>query len=170
MDNEIEGEVIEAGAGADVQPDARKAAEHLEDLQRLQAEYVNYRSASSATATSPATVAVTRSSRRCCRCSTTSTLARQHGDLDGGPFASIADKLEAILGRFGVERFGAVGEAFDPAVHEALMHVEADSARTPRRPPSSRCSSRGTAWASGSCARTGRGRRPAVTATRIRER
>ncbi|GHS88579.1 protein GrpE [Actinomycetota bacterium] len=48
-------------------------------------------------------------------------LARQHGDLVG-PFASIAEKLEATLGRFGVERYGAAGEVFDPTVHEALMH------------------------------------------------
>lgn len=48
-------------------------------------------------------------------------LARQHGDLTG-PFASIAEKLESTLGRFGVERYGAAGEVFDPAVHEALMH------------------------------------------------
>lgn len=48
-------------------------------------------------------------------------LARQHGDLTG-PFVSIAEKLEGTLGRFGVIRYGEVGEAFDPAVHEALMH------------------------------------------------
>ena len=48
-------------------------------------------------------------------------LARQHGDLTG-PFASIAEKLETTLGRFGVTRYGAAGEPFDPAVHEALMH------------------------------------------------
>ncbi len=48
-------------------------------------------------------------------------LARQHGDLTG-PFASIAEKLEGTLSRFGVERYGAAGEPFDPAVHEALMH------------------------------------------------
>ena len=48
-------------------------------------------------------------------------LARQHGDLTG-PFVSIAEKLEATLGRFGVVRYGEAGEAFDPAVHEALMH------------------------------------------------
>ena len=46
-------------------------------------------------------------------------LARQHGDLTG-PFASIAEKLEATLGRFGVTRYGAAGEPFDPAIHEAL--------------------------------------------------
>jgi len=48
-------------------------------------------------------------------------LARQHGDLTG-PFVSIAEKLEGTLARFGVVRYGAVGEVFDPAVHEALMH------------------------------------------------
>jgi molecular chaperone GrpE len=48
-------------------------------------------------------------------------LARQHGDLVG-PFMSIAEKLEQTLQRFGIERYGAVGEVFDPTVHEALMH------------------------------------------------
>ena len=40
--------------------------------------------------------------------------AREHGDLDGAPFAAIADKLEATLGKYGLERFGAKGEEFDP--------------------------------------------------------
>jgi molecular chaperone GrpE len=49
-------------------------------------------------------------------------LARQHGDLTG-PFAAIAEKLEGTLAqRFEVVRYGAVGEEFDPTVHEALMH------------------------------------------------
>lgn len=48
-------------------------------------------------------------------------LARKHGELVG-PFQSVAERLEATLVRFGVERYGAAGEEFDPAVHEALMH------------------------------------------------
>ncbi len=47
--------------------------------------------------------------------------ARQHGELTG-PFAAIADKLDASLEKFGIERYGAVGDEFDPTVHEALMH------------------------------------------------
>jgi len=47
--------------------------------------------------------------------------ARAHGELEG-PFASIAQKLEDTLStRFHLERFGAVGDDFDPALHEALM-------------------------------------------------
>jgi molecular chaperone GrpE len=48
-------------------------------------------------------------------------LARRHGELTG-PFQSVAERLEATLVRFGVERYGAAGEEFDPNVHEALMH------------------------------------------------
>ena len=52
--------------------------------------------------------------------------ARAHGDLEGTPFAAIADKLENTLGKFGVTALGAKGEPFDPTIHEALMHVEAE--------------------------------------------
>jgi len=55
-------------------------------------------------------------------------LARQHGDLEGGPFAAIAEKLEAVLARFGLARYGEPGEAFDPTVHEALLRTQAELA------------------------------------------
>jgi molecular chaperone GrpE len=92
------------------------------DLLRLQAEYVNYRKR------------VERDrdvARDTGRAGVLEALlpvlddlhfAREHGDLVDGPFAAIAEKLEAALARLGLERYGAAGEPFDPAVHEALMH------------------------------------------------
>ena len=48
--------------------------------------------------------------------------ARAHGDLEDGPFASIATKLEETLKtRFELERYAAPGDDFDPALHDALM-------------------------------------------------
>lgn len=48
--------------------------------------------------------------------------ARTHGELEDGPFAAIATKLESVLAsRFNLERYGATGEEFDPAQHEALL-------------------------------------------------
>ena len=41
-----------------------------------------------------------------------------------------AQKLEEILGSHGLKRFGAVGEEFDPNLHEALMHEDADDVET----------------------------------------
>ena len=49
-------------------------------------------------------------------------LAREHGELEGAP-GRIIDKLEQSLATaFTLERFGQIGDAFDPQIHEALMH------------------------------------------------
>ncbi len=49
-------------------------------------------------------------------------LAREHGDLEG-PAGKVLQELESTLStNFSMERFGAVADAFDPAIHEALMH------------------------------------------------
>ncbi|MDO5034462.1 MAG: nucleotide exchange factor GrpE [Actinomycetaceae bacterium] len=48
--------------------------------------------------------------------------AREAGALAEGPFAAIANKLDQVLqSRFGLERFGAAGDEFDPTIHEAVM-------------------------------------------------
>ena len=50
-------------------------------------------------------------------------LAREHGDLEGTP-GMIVEKLEQGLATsFKLERFGEVGDAFDPQIHEALMNT-----------------------------------------------
>ncbi len=104
--------------------DASRAAELLLDLQRLQAEYVNYRKRVERDRDVARDTAVAGVLESLLPVLDDVTLARQHGDLSGGPFAAIADKLEASLARFGLARFGEPGEAFDPVVHEALMRTE----------------------------------------------
>ncbi|WP_406832594.1 nucleotide exchange factor GrpE [Pedococcus sp. KACC 23699] len=126
----LEGDVVdeatpeqETAPASDEHPDSVLAAERLVDLQRLQAEYVNYKRR----VDRDRAVVQERAAQ-----SVVEALlpvlddihaAREHGDLEGGPFASIADKLESTLGKFGLERYGAVGEQFDPNLHEALMHT-----------------------------------------------
>ena len=98
-------------------------AERTADLQRLQAEYVNYKRR----VDRDRAVVQERAAR-----SVIEALlpvlddihaAREHGDLTEGPFSAIADKLESTLTKFGLQRYGAVGEEFDPNLHEALMHT-----------------------------------------------
>ncbi len=120
-----------AGAPADggsVHPDTTLAVERLRDLQRLQAEYVNYKRRVDRDREVHRDVAVGSVIEAMLPVLDDIHLARQHGDLEGGPFAAIADKLEGVLSKFGVVRFGEPGEAFDPTHHEALMHVEAELA------------------------------------------
>jgi molecular chaperone GrpE len=113
---------------ADVHPDTTLAAERLLDLQRLQAEYVNYKRRVDRDRDVVREQAVASVIEALLPVLDDIHLARQHGDLESGPFAAIADKLEATLSRFGVERFGEPGEAFDPNLHEALMHTQAELA------------------------------------------
>ncbi|MGB5951667.1 MAG: nucleotide exchange factor GrpE [Ornithinimicrobium sp.] len=107
--------------------DAQAAADRLEDLRRLQAEFVNYRRRVERDRTRDRDVAVGGALEALLPVLDDIHSAREHGDLTEGPFASITDKLEAVLTKLGAELFGAVGDSFDPAVHEALMHLpEAD--------------------------------------------
>ncbi len=124
-DSALEGEVADS---LDVHPDTTLAADLTRDLQRLQAEYVNYKKRVDRDRELHHRIAVSSVIEALLPVLDDIHLARQHGDLEVGPFAAIADKLEGTLTRFGVERFGQPGDPFDPTVHEALMHMEAELA------------------------------------------
>jgi molecular chaperone GrpE len=123
-------DTVSGGDEAAVHPDPHEllAAERLADLQRLQAEYANYRKRVDRDRAMIRDLAVASVIESLLPVLDDIHLARQHGDLETGPLASIADKLETTLAKYGVERFGEPGVAFDPAVHDALMHVEEELA------------------------------------------
>ncbi|MBI9113420.1 nucleotide exchange factor GrpE [Sanguibacter suaedae] len=107
-----------------------ESAERLGDLQRLNAEYVNFskrakreQEAARARGVEDVLVALLPVLDDVHR-------AKQAGDLAGGPFEAISEKLTSTLTRFGVESYGETGEEFDPAVHEALMHQTSADADT----------------------------------------
>ncbi|TQJ48686.1 nucleotide exchange factor GrpE [Phycicoccus sp. SLBN-51] len=112
--------------GEQPHPDTTLAAERLLDLQRLQAEYVNYKRRVDRDRAMVQERAVRDVLETLLPVLDDIHAAREHGDLQSGPFASIADKLEQTLTRFGLTRFGDVGEPFDPMRHEALMHTQAE--------------------------------------------
>jgi len=112
-----------AVAPDELHPDTVLAAERLNDLQRLNAEYVNYKRRVDRDRPLIQERAIADVLEALLPVMDDISGARDHGDLTDGPFAAIADKLENTLGRFGFERYGAVGEAFDPEWHEALMHL-----------------------------------------------
>ncbi|HEX5512391.1 MAG TPA: nucleotide exchange factor GrpE [Actinomycetales bacterium] len=101
---------------------AQLAAERLADLQRLQAEYVNYRKRVDRDRDVARETAIADFVESLLPVMDDIYFARQHGDLKEGPPAAIADKLEGVLSKYGVERYGEVGDEFDPTVHDALMH------------------------------------------------
>ena len=121
-------EVAEIVEGDEVHRDTTLAADLTRDLQRLQAEYVNYKKRVDRDREMHRDLAVCNVIEVLLPVLDDIHLARQHGDLEGGPFAAIADKLDGTLTKIGVERFGQPGDVFDPTVHEALMHIDAELA------------------------------------------
>lgn len=113
----------EASDSGDLHPDTVLAGERLADLQRLQAEYVNYKRRVDRDRAVVQERAAQSVIEALLPVLDDIHAAREHGDLAEGPFAAIADKLESTLGKFGLERYGAAGEQFDPNLHEALMHT-----------------------------------------------
>jgi molecular chaperone GrpE len=49
--------------------------------------------------------------------------ADAHGDLAGTPLEIVAQKIQQSFERYGVTKVGAVGDGFDPNLHEALMRM-----------------------------------------------
>ncbi len=106
--------------------DAALAAERLEDLRRLQAEYVNYKKRVDRDRAVARDQGISHALESMLPVLDEIHIAREHGDLASGPAATIVDKLEAVLAKLGIERFGVAGDEFDPNHHEALMRLESD--------------------------------------------
>ncbi|HEU4811743.1 MAG TPA: nucleotide exchange factor GrpE [Nocardioides sp.] len=103
----------------------RAIADLTTDLKRLQAEYLNYkrrverdreliRENATYAALAPITEVLDTIDR-----------AREHAPLEDG-FKAVADQLERIVAAGGLTKFGEVGDAFDPTIHEALSHIGED--------------------------------------------
>ena len=91
------------------------------DLQRLQAEYANYRKRIERDRLVAHEMAIGAVLTELLALLDAVDLAEQHGEVTGG-FKAVSDQLNAITSRIGLEKYGSEGEAFDPQIHEALMH------------------------------------------------
>jgi molecular chaperone GrpE len=99
-------------------------AERTADLQRLQAEYVNYKRRVDRDRDVTRKAGVESVLRDLLPVLDDLASAREHEELSGG-FKAVADEVERLAGKHGLEGFGQQGDAFDPHIHEALLHAHA---------------------------------------------
>lgn len=124
LDFEPSGDAAEA---SEVLKAKAEAAEHLDALQRERASFTNYRNRALRDQDAARDRGVQDVLVALMPVLDDIERAKQHGELSG-PMAAIAEKLDQSLQKFGIERYGKVGEEFDPTVHEALMHsTDADA-------------------------------------------
>lgn len=99
------------------------SSEHLQDLKRVQAEYANYRKRVDRDRHVARELAIVEVMTGFLPVLDDLDLAETHGDLEGSPLELVAQKMRALFERYGMEKVGEVGEAFDPKLHEAIAQL-----------------------------------------------
>lgn len=116
-----DGTAENAGLVAQLDQVRTALGERTADLQRLQAEYQNYRRRVERDRAAVKEIAVANLLTELLPVLGDIGRAREHGELVGG-FKSVAESLETVAAKMGLQQFGKEGEPFDPTIHEALMH------------------------------------------------
>lgn len=123
----------EAGAASDAAPappgtepvgslsEQARVEELTSDLQRVSAEYANYRKRVDRDRESVNDLAVAGVVTELLPILDDLARAKEHGEYEGA-LRSVGEQLEGLTTRLGLEAYGAVGEPFDPTVHEAMTH------------------------------------------------
>ena len=100
-----------------------QAQRNLDDLQRERASFVNFRKRAEKEKEAAVNLGVEMVLLSLLPVLDDIYRGREQGEFEG-PVEAIMNKLEETLGKSGIERYGQVGDEFDPQIHEALMHRE----------------------------------------------
>jgi molecular chaperone GrpE len=124
VDERESDEMAASSAASSAERDALQAQldERTGDLQRISAEYSNYRRRVERDRQLVMDMAKAQVINQFLTVLDDIERAQEHGDLSGA-FKAVADKVVAALQAQGLEPFGAIGEGFDPEVHEAVQHA-----------------------------------------------
>jgi molecular chaperone GrpE len=121
QESKVEAEVIELKAAL---------AERTSDLQRLQAEYVNYKRRVDRDRDLARKVTIEGVLKDFLSVLDDVRSAREHDELNGG-FKAVAEEIERVTSKYGLESFGQAGDPFNPHIHEALLHAHAEGIEGP---------------------------------------
>lgn len=117
VDETADADIDDSGELSDAE---QQLAERTADLQRITAEYANYRKRTERDRVGIREAAKADVAVQLLPLRDDLALAEQHGDLTG-PLKAVADKLDSVFSGLKIEAFGAEGDTFDPALHEAVQ-------------------------------------------------
>jgi molecular chaperone GrpE len=112
---------VPSGEAEEIEKLKQQLDDRTSDLQRVQAEYVNYKRRVDRDRDLARAGGIESVLRELLPILDSLKAAREHEELTGG-FKGVADEVERLATRHGLESFGAPGDPFDPRIHEALMH------------------------------------------------
>jgi molecular chaperone GrpE len=124
-DEAVDEPVDEVAADLDALADATKERdEYLDALLRTKADYENYRKRKEREVSEARDAGAAALAGKLIDVLDTVDLALAHDPSDA--IAQVAGALFDALGKEGLERIDALGAAFDPEVHDAVLHEEGD--------------------------------------------
>ena len=98
-------------------------ADMRSDMLRAQAELVNFRTRVERDRAANRDAVIAEVIRSLLPALDDLARAEAHGDLEGSPFALVAQKLHAGFEKFGLRQIGEKGEVFDPTLHPAVVQL-----------------------------------------------
>ena len=99
-----------------------------EDLKRLQAEFANYRKRIERDRSLASDLAISSVLFEFLAILDDLDRAESHGELSGG-FKAVSEQINTTMTKLGLEKYGSAPEAFDPNIHEALLHETSSEVR-----------------------------------------
>ena len=127
-DKELSDAVNEALSEATVEVD--EVTTLTADLQRVQAEYANYRKRVDRDRTAITEFAFASVLIELLPILDDLERASEHGELTGG-FKAVADRINTTVEKLGLTKFADAPVAFNPEIHEALMHETSTEVNQP---------------------------------------
>ena len=127
-DKELSDAVNEALSEATVEVD--EVATLTAVLQRVQAEYANYRKRVDRDRTATTEFAFASVLIELLPILDDLERASEHGELTGG-FKAVADRINTTVEKLGLTKFADAPVAFNPEIHEALMHETSTEVNQP---------------------------------------
>lgn len=112
---------VEEDLSKELEASKKEAADYLEALQRERADFINFRNRTSKEREQFKRAGVEDALKALLPVLDDLDRIREHGQMDES-LKAVSKQMDRALSKLGIEKFGEAGEAFDPSLHEAILH------------------------------------------------
>lgn len=114
-------DVVEEDLSKELEESKKEAAGYLEALQRERADFINFRNRISKEREQFRRAGVEDALKALLPVLDDLDRIQEHGEMDES-MKAVSKQMDKALAKLEIEKFGKAGEAFDPSMHEAILH------------------------------------------------
>ncbi|MBR6439952.1 MAG: nucleotide exchange factor GrpE [Aeriscardovia sp.] len=122
-------DAVEEDLSKELEASKKEAAEYLDALKRERADFINFRNRISKEREQFKQAGVEDAFKALLPVLDDMDRIREHGKMDSS-LKAVSKQMDKALSKLGIEKFGEPGEAFDPSLHEAVLHNPKEGAQS----------------------------------------